>query len=721
MVQLHYLIKKTVVNDIEKIKCSDGEMYFDKCDRAIARDKNYRKRIAQNLIDKQGEQYLLRSKTMKTLIKEYGANKVLGDEVTKNQLLVFMLRHGYIDDTYQMYINYFLPGSITVDELNFILNVRNYVGKTDWNNRVIHPNNVVSRLFDYELEQQKECLNFDLADYFYKDDKKSDKKTGFTKLLAKNDIDSKEFIKEYYVRANNKAEYIKNIAQQKLLFWYDICSDDSLVYKDKILYLKDIFMYLDIDDIVLQDTQADDKDPAYSICSFIVGSDGVLELLQEAGAQKVVEVLIKVKAKLRNIDLDTVIPEIVRGIYENELFEISFLMLQKYVDFRIGEHVQDFRKNIFTFILGQEDVYVIKYLERNIQEFVSKIILPIEDNTNEDIDTVFRCIQLLDYDEKFSIQLVQKMDVVMKNLSEWISSTTDQKKDVRKIVDAFLVEDKIEASIDNLDTYKTKYQFSIELCKFVDRNIDALLADKNIDDAHVKEFLKKDIKEETVEKILQNYEMESFSDELNIYRDNVIRTMILLKYFKYTRSRYYEICSAFPGMFSLFVEHYWNEFETEIPNISVDLKIIDEVMKSNLKDEKKVIFLSKVDAIQMTDEMYAFVCKTDIKIPKKYLLATWNKLDVRDRPAFMVKHFSVFSIVEIQNMFAQMPEEYHALKQTYSRHEVLLEKNGINDSLCKKLLQTYYISSYDTKKVRSDLLTGDVEKYVARVNAKKRV
>ena len=69
---------------------------------------------------------------MRMLIQEYGVSEVLSEEVSKNKLVTFMLRHGYIDDTYQMYINYFLPGSITADELNFILNIRNYIGSADW-------------------------------------------------------------------------------------------------------------------------------------------------------------------------------------------------------------------------------------------------------------------------------------------------------------------------------------------------------------------------------------------------------------------------------------------------------------------------------------------------------------------------------------------------------------------------------------------------------------
>lgn len=715
----YYSEKSENIKDIEKLRCSDGVTYYEKCDRAIARDKKRRKQISQNLLDKQRQLYELRSRSMKMLIKEYGADEVLGEDIRKNKLLVFMLRHGYIDDTYQMYINYFLPGSITSDELNFIINVRNYTGTADWDYRIIHPKNVISRLFDYEFEQQKECLNFDLAEFFYGDDKKSEKKTGFTKQLAKDDEESRRFIKEYYVRAKNRAEYISSITKEKPLFWFDVCSDDSLGYQDKVTYLKDIFMYLRGEDIVLQDTAANEEDSDFSICSFIVRSDEVLEQLQDAGAEKVVTVLTQINAKFKNINILTVDAKIIRGVFSNELFEISLVMLQRYVDFIAGEIVESFESNIYTYILEQGDTQVIEYLDRNISELVTEVILPTEANTREDIDTVYRCIKLLDYNESLSIQLIQKMEVVMRNLKKWIDTIKDQRRDVKKIVDAFFAENKIIASIENLDAYKAMYSFSTVLCDFVDENIDVLLSDEKLDDAHVKEFLKKDIKDETIEKILQNYQMESFSESLDSYRDNVVQAMIKLKYFKYTRSRYNEIFSAFSNMLPAFVECYWEEFEPEIPSITFDLATLDGFIESDLDDEKKAVFLSKAEASQMTNAMCSFVRDTNVSISKKYVQAAWNKLEEKDRPQFMVKYFSKFAINELQNMFLQMPKEYYALRQENGWHEVLLEKNSINESLCKKLLAANYISSYDIKKEKSILYAGGIEKYVARVKAKR--
>lgn len=162
-----------------------------------------------------------------------------------------------------------------------------------------------------------------------------------------------------------------------------------------------------------------------------------------------------------------------------------------------------------------------------------------------------------------------------------------------------------------------------------------------------------------------------------------------------------------------------------IKEYGADEVLGDDVRKNKLlvfmlrHDEKKVVFLNRAEASRMTDAMYSFVKSTNVSIPKRYLQAAWNKLDEKDRPEFMVKHFSEFTIIEIQNMFMQMPKEYNALRQEGRWHEALLEKNAINESLCKKLLRADYISSYDIKKEKNILFTGDVEKYVARVKAKR--
>ena len=123
----------------------------------------------------------------------------------------------------------------------------------------------------------------------------------------------------------------------------------------------------------------------------------------------------------------------------------------------------------------------------------------------------------------------------------------------------------------------------------------------------------------------------------------------------------------------------------------------------------------------MTDRMIDFVKCTDEAVPKQYLQVTWGKLDVNDRPSFIVKHFTSFDIGEIQGMFTQMPSEYHALKQEDNCHEVILEKDCVNELLLKKLKDVGYISSYDIKEEKKSVFEAKVQKLVARVDAKKQM
>lgn len=154
----------------------------------------------------------------------------------------------------------------------------------------------------------------------------------------------------------------------------------------------------------------------------------------------------------------------------------------------------------------------------------------------------------------------------------------------------------------------------------------------------------------------------------------------------------------------------WKSIEINVADKAViKADEVGEALSLNKNMDEILYFFEETD--------YSLVVIEDLS--KKYVQAAWNKLEEKDRPQFMVKYFSKFAINELQNMFLQMPKEYYALRQENGWHEVLLEKNSINESLCKKLLAANYISSYDIKKEKSILYAGDIEKYVARVKAKR--
>ena len=89
-------------------------------------------------------------------------DEVLSEKVRANSLLVFLLRRGYLDEKYACYINYFKGTSITKDDMNFILSVKNQIPLA-FDYQLTKVSRVIERLQEYEFEQ-KTIYNFDLME-----------------------------------------------------------------------------------------------------------------------------------------------------------------------------------------------------------------------------------------------------------------------------------------------------------------------------------------------------------------------------------------------------------------------------------------------------------------------------------------------------------------------------------------------------------------------------
>ena len=144
-------------NNLDKI-----ENYKQRCKNIVLKlpeiKEDYRKQIEE--ID--NEIRRLSSLTLKEILCTYQTEEILPEDVKENKLLVFMLRNGFIDEKYPNYVNYFYENSLTRDDMNFILNIRNH-DSMEFSYPLTQVIQVIKnmRLFEFE---QKEALNFSLLD-----------------------------------------------------------------------------------------------------------------------------------------------------------------------------------------------------------------------------------------------------------------------------------------------------------------------------------------------------------------------------------------------------------------------------------------------------------------------------------------------------------------------------------------------------------------------------
>ena len=149
-----------VVDMSEKVDVVDE--YIKRCE-AIKKytDKNIEK-IKEEIIELKNKKQKLSSRSIQWLIENDSSENVLSKEVKDNKFLVFLLRRGYLDEKYANYINYFKGNSITTNDMNFILAVKNQEPQP-FDYQLTKIKQVIQRLQDYEFEQ-KAIYNFQIME-----------------------------------------------------------------------------------------------------------------------------------------------------------------------------------------------------------------------------------------------------------------------------------------------------------------------------------------------------------------------------------------------------------------------------------------------------------------------------------------------------------------------------------------------------------------------------
>ena len=183
--------------------------------------------LKEEIEQKQKEEHEISRWTLKKLLERFGVDEVLSEEVRQNSLLVFLLRRGYIDETYTSYINYFKGTSITKGDMNFILAIKNEE-QLSFNYQLSKVDMVVKQLQLYEFEQ-KAIYNFNLLDYLLSNPSEREKMEVFLRQLSDGTEKSWKFIDEFVDCTENRGTFIRLLSGTWYGLW-DAVSNLSLIH-----------------------------------------------------------------------------------------------------------------------------------------------------------------------------------------------------------------------------------------------------------------------------------------------------------------------------------------------------------------------------------------------------------------------------------------------------------------------------------------------------------
>ena len=350
------------------------------------------------------EKQLIKRKNLKDLVED--SNDVFGQEFNDKGLLIFLITNGYIDETYSYYISHFYEESITKEDRNFILSIRERRAK-DYSFKLEKIDEIIKQIHFYEYDK-KEVLNYSLIEYLLE---KNNRKILNQIIKQINERKNLEFIKGYIDSNYKNIDKFADFIVEKSTWIWDEIEKSSVTIEKKENYLKLILKYGKIENL---------KNINISLVSkFISNINNFIKFSNDIEIEKIKDILKVFEPAFKNISQINGKRELFEFIYENSFYEISFEMIEGILkEFNRNEYnLDDLDKKNLTIIKNSTCKKLITDIEKNIAIYIENILLNFE-KIYDDENILVELFKNEKISDNLKIEIIKKQETLISNISE---------------------------------------------------------------------------------------------------------------------------------------------------------------------------------------------------------------------------------------------------------------------------------------------------------------
>lgn len=650
----------------------------------------------QNELEELNKQKRDISKKTLSYILERGNDLKFDDIISDNKLLMFLLRRGYIDEKYANYINYFKGNTITKDDMNFILSVKNQEAKP-WDYAITKTDMVIRRLQEYEFER-KEIYNFDLLEQLLAGGNDNVKLELFFKQLADETKLSWDFIDEFTGRTNHLAEFIKGLSRNWAGMWLFISNKNTIIYERQVYYLCLLLANINADDV--SQYNIDGCMEKY----FEAHADILQKLQEQLGSEKIKNILLQLKPKFSELNIDGIEDkEILDTVFDNAMYEINLPMVKNVIKFKNSTLIDSFEAQPYSVVVRLNDSLVSGYIQKNINKYVDDIILKQYSPADELEDILGLVEKLFEEEEDELIEkLIRHESFVVDDISKFLWDEIEEFKDnVHGVWKALLENERIVVSWENIVTYWKCYSFDNCLKKFIADNVYTLKEDdkKYCNDSFISELILCGLPISVYEVLLPVLRMSDFSMSLTDIPKDILETMVRCKYFAFTPDKFSELKDIDKSLVVEYISLNQDEAIENTNDLDIDSSLLNEILIStNITISNKEQFLEAFDVTYMTSEIVMSINELNLKITKEIFEAAWEVANHDDGVKLFFDHLSLFTDDDFERYFSEIGGEYATLSDRTKRYQPVISCSEKNSNLVERLKEVGYITSYNVEK-----------------------
>lgn len=694
-----------------------GDITFtERYENLKAKLDNDEKKILEDIEVLKEKKNKLRSAKLFELIKEYNISSVLDEKVINEKVIVYLLRHNKINETYINYLTYFHNNIVTAEDMNFILAVRNFEIQ-DFDYKLTKIDNVIGKLNILEFEQ-KEILNFDLIKYILNNKLKYPEyfEIIFKQLSDESHI-SINFIDQFMDNLTIEEEriLIESISEHWCNLWKFINNNCNYPKEKLNKYVCKIINYNNLETIERLNINNE-------LSKYIESNKELLCLFSSINIEKVKEVIKSLNLKFECLNVGQVNQELIDFIVSGTYFEINEVNIEFILKEISNQHINNIKKKNFTTIRKSGNDVLNNYIDDNILEYVEKVLLLTEENTNEDID---RIVELLTLDESI-IDTDTKMKILQKE--EFKLNYIEEVSEV--LWSELLKLDKVEISWTNLLYYYNyigKLDLILANCLNSEKTYTLLskmkIEDNNENSAMIEEILESEkISIATIEYLVKSISWTySEYDTVNL-KKNVAKILIVNKVLILTKVLYDSLRTNFEDLHIKLIECNLEEFIKNIEDFKMDYSEIDRILSlPNCEYKHKKVIISKIndkvtintlDNEKLINNIYKIIVEEShvIKLENNLYWAIFEKINKPKKVKLLANQSKYLNKEDIDLSLQRIGEQFANISVPASREKIIYSEDILE--LAVSLESNKYISS------KSIVAGKDGEKYV-QFNAKR--
>lgn len=692
--------------------------YIERLDYISAKIPEIKDDYTKKIEELENESHRLGAMSLKELVNNYGISDVLPQAVQQNKLLIFMLRNGFIDEKYPNYINYFHENSITRDDMNFILSVRNHESM-EFTYSLSQIAQVIKKLRPFEFEQ-KEVYNFALLDALLEDDTYIEKRNLFFKQLGDESEQSWKFINEYFDKALRPDKFIATLSRSWKNMWNYIYNNQILTEERKDKYLKYICAEAELQDIIVQNN-------ADNLKKYFVDRKDILKCLFGIPSNRIIGIIKECNIVFSDLDINIGNAEVLEWIFDNGYYKMNIEMLHCIFKLKHYGAEIDFVERNYTAIMELGYVPLIEKIDEDISNYVSQVFLKLDANTKETIETVLYIIGKIN-DIEQACKIIQKEEAILDDLDK--ADTDKLKYDFDKIGvlwDEWIVEKKLRTDWNNLIRYWKKMGVTNSLLEFIENGIEKLETIEcpiDIDPALIDEIIQSELDEIPFERFMKCVPKIERNIKLKSVNTGHMRILILMKYFEFSKAFAEELKMMHP---ELYVLGLITNYETVLgsPNgYSISIEEVEQIVRSEaLHDQEKILFISLKITDVYTPNIAMYLRSVNLRLDKTVYWKAWAALEEEEKYELFIKQIGILNNDDISKCFMELGNDYKNFSDRSSRHDEKLFDNEYNRRLVEHLKKVSYITSYeaDSREIWDEQLHRRRKEPLIRCRIKKEI